>query len=318
VGIAPTDYLEELGASLDPAIEVGWTGRTIVSPGILAEEAAVRASTLRRRLLVWDNVPVADGPMRPMLHLGPYRGREPALAEHVSGIVLNTMQHARASGLAVATAAAWLQDPAGYDAERAWDAACEELGAGAPAAFRVFASAHRFSPCDPSDRDRALEAAFADVQRAAVREESEPLRTALRELRGLLASRAEVAEALRERLEDRALAGEIEPWITSHHAETRRMQAAVEIVETVLGDAPRLARAIAFFGFAARTAVPTTGLHWSYGPRRVLYPQLVSLRDDEAGFGNDPALFSDRCLADEIVRFAEELALSRLGGRIAR
>jgi hypothetical protein len=50
----------------------------------------------------------------------------------------------------------------------------------------------------------------------------------------------------------------------------------------------------------------------------VLYPQLVSLRDDEAGFGNDPALFSDRCLADEIVRFAEELALSRLGGRIAR
>ncbi|MFO0990288.1 MAG: beta-N-acetylglucosaminidase domain-containing protein, partial [Alphaproteobacteria bacterium] len=50
VGSEPTEYLGELGAALAPAIEVGWTGRTVVSPTIRVAEAAARAATLRRRL----------------------------------------------------------------------------------------------------------------------------------------------------------------------------------------------------------------------------------------------------------------------------
>jgi hypothetical protein len=46
----------------------------------------------------------------------------------------------------------------------------------------------------------------------------------------------------------------------------------------------------------------------------VLYPQLASMRDDQAAFGADQALFVDRCLADEIVRFAEEVAIRGLSG----
>ena len=97
VGTKPTDYLETLGSELAPSIEVGWTGRTVLSPTIPIDEAAQRAATLRRRLLVWDNVPVADGPMRPMLHLGPYVGRDRGLSEHVSGFLLNPMAQARAT-----------------------------------------------------------------------------------------------------------------------------------------------------------------------------------------------------------------------------
>ena len=44
----------------------------------------------------------------------------------------------------------------------------------------------------------------------------------------------------------------------------------------------------------------------------MLYPQLASMRDDAMGFGRDPALFVDRCLADEFVALAEKLALTRL------
>jgi hyaluronoglucosaminidase len=81
--LVPTDYagnesspyLEELGAALDPAIEVAWTGRTTVPPTVRADEAAARAALLRRKVLLWDNVPVSDGPMRTMLHLTPYAGR---------------------------------------------------------------------------------------------------------------------------------------------------------------------------------------------------------------------------------------------------
>ena len=65
LGVEPTPYLEELGESLDPAIEVAWTGRTVVSPTIREHEAARRSKTLRRPLLLWDNVPASDGCMRP-------------------------------------------------------------------------------------------------------------------------------------------------------------------------------------------------------------------------------------------------------------
>lgn len=318
VGSAPTDYLEHVGERLESSIEAGWTGRTVVSPAIRVHEAARRAVTLRRRLLVWDNVPVSDGPMRPMLHLGPYVGRDSGLAEHVSGILLNPMQHARASAVTVRTAAAYLADPARYDAEAAWREACDELGAGAAAAFADFAAAHRFSPCAAEDRDAQLEAAFAAVRAAAERDDARAVGAALDEVDPLLARRLAVAETLRRDLADRDLAREIEPWIASHHAETQRMRASVDVLRQALSEGPRLPRVLSFFGFAARSAEPppgATGAHWSYGPRRVLYPQLASLRDDDAGFGDDPALFVDRCLADEVVRFAERYALSRLRAR---
>ena len=42
--------------------------------------------------------------------------------------------------------------------------------------------------------------------------------------------------------------------------------------------------------------------------------QLDDLRDDTMALaGSDPTLVRDRCLADEIVRFAEQLALDDLG-----
>ena len=47
LGSGPTDYLEELGLSLAPEIEVGWTGRTVCSPTIELSEARARAATPR-------------------------------------------------------------------------------------------------------------------------------------------------------------------------------------------------------------------------------------------------------------------------------
>jgi hyaluronoglucosaminidase len=311
VGVEATDYLATLGEQLAPAIEVGWTGRTVVSPTITAAEAAARAATLRRRLLVWDNVPVTDGPMRPMLHLGPYLGRDAELPRSVSGLLLNPMAQPRASAIALQTAAAYMADPAGYDAERAWTAAVEEAGAGASAPFARFAAAHRFSPSAPDDRDRELEARFVAVQSAFAAGSGAV--AALAALRAALEPRVAAAEALRAGLDDRGLAEEIEPWLVSQRAESERMLAAVDLLEAFGSDAAAMQRVFALFrleGMLSRIVPVATA---SYGPRRVLYPQLASLRDDEASFGADPALFVDRCLADEVVRFAEEVAMRQLG-----
>jgi hypothetical protein len=318
VGVEPSAYLEELGAGLDPAIEVGWTGRTVLSPTIAVAEAARRAATLRRRLLVWDNVPVSDGPMRPMLHLGPYGGREAGLAEHVSGFILNPMAQAHASGVAIRTAAAYLRDPRGYDAEGAWTAAVAELGAGAPEAFALFAAAHRFSPTHCDDRDRALEALVVAVREAVTA--GRGALQAVAALQAALRQRVEAAETLRAGLDDRALVTEIEPWLISHRAESERMLAAADLLEVFCGDAAPMQRVFAFFrleGMLTRIVPVATA---SYGPRRVLYPQLAAMRDDQAGFGDDPSLFVGHCLADEVITFAERVATAGLGGahRLAR
>ncbi len=310
LGVGPTDYLEQMGAELDASVEVGWTGRTVLSPTIEAEEAARRAATLRRPLLLWDNTPVADGPMRSMLHLGPYAGRSPGLAAHASGVLLNPMQHARASALTLHTAARYLADPAGYDPEAAWEAAAVELGDGAPAAFALFARAHRFSPLAPDDRDRELDERLAAL-RDAVSRDADPLpQIAL--LQRALEARAACAAQLRDGLVDRRLLAEIEPWIVSHQRETARIAAVATFLEALFGDGPRSERVLAFLALQGRLTRSPVGEKASYGPRRVLYPQLGSLRDEHMGFGSDPCLVRDRCLADAYLTWAEELALARL------
>jgi len=315
VGVTATDYLDILGRDLAASIEVGWTGRTVVSPTITVAEAACRAATLRRRVLVWDNVPVADGPMRPMLHLGPYVGRARGLAEHVSGVLLNPMAQARASAVALYTAADYLRDPQGYDPQAAWRAALAELGSGAPAAFAVFAGAHRFSPLLPDDRDPELESAVAAL-RAALSSRIDTT-AVLADLRRLLEARVAAAETLRADLADRRLADEIEPWLAAHRTESERMAAALDLLEVLCADAAALQQVFGFFRLEGMlTRIPPASVA-SYGPRRVLYPQLASLRDDAAAFGADQALFLDRCLADEVVALAEELALARLRAREA-
>jgi hypothetical protein len=248
--------------------------------------------------------------MRPMLHLGPFVGRDADLTAHVSGIILNPMAQPHASAVALHTAAAYLRAPHAYDAEAAWQAALDELGAGAPAAFALFSAAHRFSPSLPEDRDAELEAAFSAVRDAF--DTGVDAGAALAAFQSALTPRLEVAEALRAGLADAALAAEIEPWLVAHRAESERMQAAAELLDMLGADVNPMQRVFAFFrleGMLTRIATPSVT---SYGPRRVLYPQLGSMRDDGASFGADPCLFVDRCLADEVVRYAERVALERL------
>ena len=312
--LVPTDYagnegspyLEELGAKLDPAIEVGWTGRTTVPPTVRADEAHARAALLRRKVLLWDNVPVSDGPMRTLLHLVPYCGREPGLADHASGVLLNPMQHARASYVTVAGAAAFLADPARFDAETAWQGAVRSLGAGAEDAFETFALAHRFSPLTPTDRDPPLEAAWTHFRRG----QTSDFRS---QLRALVDARVAAGDALRSGLDDRRLLAELEPWLAGHERESRRIAAALDLLDTLAGAGDSLAKALAWIRCEGRLTTNAPAVTTSFGPRRVLYPQLTGLAAGTARFGSDPALFRNRCLADEIVDFAAESALAAVG-----
>ena len=307
LGTGSTPYLDVLGSRLAPEIEVMWTGRTVLSPTLEAAEAASRATALRRRVLVWDNYPVSDGPMRNMLHLGPYAGRSAALASHVSGCLLNPMQHVRASALALCTAAEFLRDPAGYDPEAAWQRALRELGGDAADALELFARAHRVSPLAPEDRDRELETSMARFSDAlAAGEDLAPL---LDPLRSQLDARLAAPAKLRAGLGDARLLAELEPWLAGHEVETRRMHEALVALTVLLGPGSAADKVAAFSRMEGRLTRLCPPLASSYGPRRVLYPQLIDMTARGMRFGSDPSLLRGRNLADEWIELVEDLAL---------
>jgi hypothetical protein len=112
------DDLRELGAGVDPHVDLMWTGVKVVPPEITVKQAREWGRMQRRRPLIWDNYPVNDYQRwRPFL--GPLVGRDPQLNTAVRGLVSNPMNEARASMIPLATIAEYLWNPQAYNAPEA-------------------------------------------------------------------------------------------------------------------------------------------------------------------------------------------------------
>ncbi|MDR0781644.1 MAG: beta-N-acetylglucosaminidase domain-containing protein [Pseudomonadales bacterium] len=100
-GAAPAHYLQALGAGLDPAHWLFWTGQYAISPSYPAAHLQDVGARLRRKPLLWDNYPVNDAKrLTPFLHLAPGTGREPAtLRAHTGGQLCNPMNQGYLSQL---------------------------------------------------------------------------------------------------------------------------------------------------------------------------------------------------------------------------
>jgi protein O-GlcNAcase / histone acetyltransferase len=81
-------YLETLGRQLDPAIDIFWTGPSIVSREITTAHVADLQRVLRRKPLIWDNLNANDYDGR-RFFCGPYAGRAPELRGMVAGLLSN-------------------------------------------------------------------------------------------------------------------------------------------------------------------------------------------------------------------------------------
>ncbi|HEY8983635.1 MAG TPA: beta-N-acetylglucosaminidase domain-containing protein [Streptomyces sp.] len=132
--VTETPYKRTIREQLDARVEVMWTGTDTVPPRITVEDASRAAAVWGRKVFLWDNYPVNDyGQAEGRLLLAPYTAREPGLHDRLSGLVLNPMNQAAASKVALFGGADFAWNDVSYDADRAWRAAAGYLSDGDPA-----------------------------------------------------------------------------------------------------------------------------------------------------------------------------------------
>jgi hypothetical protein len=108
------DYIKELGAGVNPGVNIVWTGTQVESPAITVAQAREWGGFLGRKPLLWDNFPVNDErPWR--VFLGPVRNRDANLPVAVEGLLSNPMNQSHASMIALETVADYLWNSQAYD-----------------------------------------------------------------------------------------------------------------------------------------------------------------------------------------------------------
>jgi hyaluronoglucosaminidase len=124
-----TPYRRELASALDQSVQVAWTGVGVVPRTITGAELAEARQVFGHALVTMDNYPVNDY-AEDRIFLGPYTGREPAVASGSAALLANAMEQAEASRIPLFTAADYAWNPRDYRPEESWRAAIADLAAG--------------------------------------------------------------------------------------------------------------------------------------------------------------------------------------------
>jgi hyaluronoglucosaminidase len=310
VGTQSSAYLSDLAAGLPAEVDVMWTGPTVCSPTITAADARARAAALGGRLpLIWDNYPVNDAGMTRALHLGPYQGRDPQLADAVTGVLCNPMIQPRASKVSVATAAAFLAAPHTYQRDDAWRAAIADAGGPHAQALGVLARACADSPlAGPEDLElaRLVEAVRDAIDGPDWAVPVAEAATVLRATRDLPAAMA---------AED-GLATEIAPWAAAARREADAGLAALRVVQHIRPIAvieDEHGRAAAPDAELAMQHVFAMLFGWTaarandfvvFGPRFIVYTPVVQLAGGLPGLDAAQAVREDANAIDALCRVA--------------
>jgi hyaluronoglucosaminidase len=263
LSVMPTEYYQS-GASpyrtalarwLDPSVQVAWTGVGVVPRTITARElAAARSAFDGRPLVTADNYPVNDYEEK-RLFLGPYRGRDAAVAGGSAGVLANAMQQAAASRVPLFTAADYAWNPYGYDPRRSWGAAVDDLAGGdarARQALGALAANDASSVLDPSESEylKPLMDSFWETgagTRAAARD------AAAARLKAAFAVMAGAPEALAGTA-DGALAAQARPWLAQLSRYGKAGGLAVDLLQDQAhGDGAAAWRASLALGTARRS-----------------------------------------------------------------
>jgi hyaluronoglucosaminidase len=216
LSLMPTEYYEDgatpyrnaLADELAAGVEVAWTGVGVVPRTITGGELSeVRQVFGPHPLVTMDNYPVNDyAPGR--VFLGPYQGREPAVATGSAALLANAMEQPEASRIALFTAADYAWNPRAYRPQESWRAAIDDLAAGDGRREEALAAlagndASSVLGADESAYLRPLMEAYWNARAGAA--DGAPAERRLREAFGVMRD-------LPKRLSGTALGREVAPW----------------------------------------------------------------------------------------------------------
>lgn len=210
----PTDYRRALAAELDDGIRVGWTGVGVVPRTITGRELAETREAFGRPLVTMDNYPVNDW-AQDRIFLGPYTGRDPAVAGGSAALLVNAMEQASASRIPLFTAADFAWNPKGYRPQESWRAALDDLAGGdarAREALGALAGNDASSILSPDTESAYLRPLMDEFWRTRATTDAQAQERAADALRSAFAVMREAPG----RLDSTAggdLADEVRPWL---------------------------------------------------------------------------------------------------------
>ncbi|MEV6420425.1 beta-N-acetylglucosaminidase domain-containing protein [Streptomyces sp. NPDC051662] len=208
-----TDYRTALRGALDALVQVAWTGVGVVPRTITGRELMGARAAFGRPLVTMDNYPVNDYEQS-RLFLGPYTGREPAVAAGSVALLANAMEQASASRIPLFTAADYAWNPRGYQPRQSWRAAMDDLAGedeGAREALRVLAGNDASSILSPSE-SAYLKPLLDAFWRSRTRTDAAARSTAASELRAAFTVMREAPPRL-SGAADGQLDDEVRPWL---------------------------------------------------------------------------------------------------------
>nr|WP_258310639.1 beta-N-acetylglucosaminidase domain-containing protein [Streptomyces sp. FT05W] len=267
---ADSAYKSVLREQLDPKVVVQWTGTDVVPPSISVSDAEAASAVWGRKVFLWDNYPVNDyGQTTGRLLMAPYDKREAGLHKALSGIVLNPMNQAAASKVALFGGASFAWNDEDYDPARTWRAAAGYLAGGDPATTRALLAffdtqhlAPTFGDTDWQPQAPELAARLADFTEAWNSGSRARRQAALRELGAYADVLAGAPEQIRAGIGDLAFLAQTKPWLDALDAWGGSLDATLDGLRARLhsgsGDADFAEAAELAKQAAAYTTIPGT------------------------------------------------------------
>lgn len=218
---ADSAYKSVLREQLDPKVVVQWTGTDVVPPSISVADAEAAAAVWGRKVFLWDNYPVNDyGQTTGRLLMAPYDKREAGLHKALNGIVLNPMNQAAPSKVALFGGASFAWNDENYDPDRTWRAAADYLAGGDRATARALLAffdtqhlAPTFGDTNWQPQAPELNARLADFTEAWNSGSPARRQAALRELGTYADVLAGASEQIRAGVQDPAFLAQTKPWL---------------------------------------------------------------------------------------------------------
>ncbi|WP_326603752.1 beta-N-acetylglucosaminidase domain-containing protein [Streptomyces sp. NBC_01799] len=232
-----TDYRTALAKELDDRVQIAWTGVGVVPRTITGRELAGARATFRHPLVTMDNYPVNDY-AQDRIFLGPYTGRDPAVAIGSAALLANAMEQPSASRIPLFTAADFAWNPKGYLPQESWQAAIDDLAgddAGAREALRALARNSATSVLG-SDESAYLQPLLAAFWKSRATANTTAQADAARELRAAFTVMRQAPQRLKG-LADGRLDDEVRPWTEQLARYGRAGELAVDLLQAqALGD----------------------------------------------------------------------------------